>query len=160
MEGDKHADWVSVINHHDSLVGCAVVYFTDPRDSNNKGGIDLWRTFGDEFKITVDPSCTNGMLRTDLDPWYFQIPCKYGTIWPWGRRQIAIDIDYHDQIANKVRAIPGVWAAHDGDREKTLVFDVSLFRQIANIVLPRKRRRLSADQRAACIEKLATYRFS
>ena len=150
MEGGKHADWV----------GVTIMYFADLRDLNNAGGIDLWRTFGDEFKITTDPSCdAKGVPRTSLDPWYFQIPCKYGTIWVWGSQELAIDIDYHDQIANKVRAVPGVWLAHDGDREKTFVFDVSLFRQIAAIVLPRKRRKWTSAQKEALVERGRRFRY-
>ena len=122
--------------------------------------VDLWRMFGDDYKITTDPAYEpTGINTSKLDPWYFTIPCKYGVIWPYGRQQLAICIDYHDQIANRVRALPGVWVLLDGDREKTFVFDVQMFKQVAAIVKPRKRKKLSSEQKNACSDRLRGHRF-
>ena len=118
--------------------------------------VDLWRTFGNEYKIVTDPAYDpTGIRRVNVDPWYFTIPCKFGTIWENGGDTLAVDIDYHDQIANKVRAIPGVTVKCDGDREKTFLFPLSLFARVARLVQPRRRRRMTPEQRAEAAKRLA-----
>src|SRR5262249_11392925 len=44
--------------------------------------------------------------------------------------------------------IRGVTCAQNGGNEKTLVFDVALFDQVAAVVQPRRRRRLTEEQKA------------
>ena len=62
---------------------------------------------------------------------------------PHGGDLLAVEVDYQPGLARKLRAIPGVKLHQDGDHEKTFLFPVSLFKQLARIVKPRKRRILT-----------------
>jgi hypothetical protein len=106
--------------------------------------VDLLRTFGEEFKITRDPAYDPDHVPHEmLDPWMAQIPCERQglVIYPYGGETLALQCDRRNQIANRVAAIPGVKLDQDGDleHEKTFIFDVALFDQIAAIVKPRKK---------------------
>lgn len=116
--------------------------------------------FGNEYKISTDPAYDpTGIRHDNLDPWYFTIPCKFGTIWAHGGKMLCIDIDYHDRIARKVGAIPGVRLKCDGDREKTFIFPVSLFGEVADLVKPRRRKQMTPKQRREAVKRLAPHRF-
>lgn len=122
--------------------------------------VNLWRMLGDEYKISTDPAYDKaGIRRVNLDPWYFTIPCKYGTIWPYGGDVLAIEIDYHNPTAQKVRAIPGVKVKHDGDKEKTFLFPLRLFADVARLCHPYRRPRLTPEQKAERAERLRQYHF-
>ena len=47
----------------------------------------------------------------------------------------------------------------NADAERPLLFPVDLFPAVAVIVRPRKRRKLSPEQRQACSERLAGFQF-
>jgi hypothetical protein len=79
---------------------------------------------------------------------------------PFGGDLLAVEIDGRPLLAKRLAAIAGVRLHQDGDREKTFVFPVGLFEQVAEVVLPRRRRRLSPEQRVASEERLARYRFT
>jgi hypothetical protein len=112
--------------------------------------VNLRKTLGKKWRITWDPAYNpRHVARESLDPWMMQIPCRGGmTIYPHGGTKLAVECDYHPQVARQLGSIPGVELVQDGDHEKTFVFDVSLFDQVAAIVNPRRRRRLSAQHRA------------
>lgn len=117
--------------------------------------IDLWRRFGHEYQVTIDPAYdAKGVRRDRLDPWYFVMLCKFGTIWPYGGDYLAVDVDHHPMAARKVSSLPLVSVLCDGDQEKTFLFPVSMFDQVAQAVRPRRRRKLSEEQRQACAARL------
>jgi hypothetical protein len=93
------------------------------------------------------------------DPWYYQIPCDFGIIYPHGADTLALEIDYHNPTANRVLKIPGTRLSQDGDFEKTILFSLSLFDQVAEIVKPKRRRVLTPEQRAALAEAGSATRF-
>ena len=122
--------------------------------------VDLWRRYGDRFVVSTDPAYqTTGIRHASLDPWYFQLPCKFGTIYPHGGSTLGVFVDYHSRIAARVGQLPGVRLWLDGDAEKTYLFPVSLFEEVARIVKPRKRRRQTPEQRASSAERLRQYQF-
>ena len=122
--------------------------------------IDLWRTFGREYKIGTDPAYdTDGLRRANLDPWYFTVPCRFGTIWPHGGDMLCVDINYHARTAKKVGAIPGVRMKLDGDSEKTFIFPAAMFVEVAKLVKPYRRRQMTPEQREAAAKRLAPHRF-
>ena len=111
---------------------------------NNMDCIDL-RTLGD-YKITYDEA-TDG--RTD--PWMRQIPCAGTgvTVYPHGGTRLAVQCDNRKATAKRLEAIDGVTLHQDGDRDKTFVFDVSLWEQVRAVVRPRRNRRLCPERKAA-----------
>lgn len=116
--------------------------------------IDLRERFGADYRIGLDESA-----ECRSDPWMYRLLCRRGVIFPWGGSRLAAMIDYRPGVARQVAVIPGVRLEQGGDREFTFSFDAELFPQIAEIVQPRRRRRLSAEQRAACSAQLAPHRF-
>jgi hypothetical protein len=82
------------------------------------------------------------------DPWLMTLPCRFGTIYPYGRGRLAVAMDYHPGKARQVAQIPGVLHAQAGDHEQTFVFPVQLFGQVAAVVRPYRRRRVSPVSKA------------
>jgi hypothetical protein len=116
--------------------------------------INLQERFGQKYRIGFDEAAVNGN-----DPGMQTIPCRFGTIYPHGGDYLAVEVDGHPRIAKQVAAIPGIVLHHDGDDEKTFVFPVSLFNQVAAIVEPKRVKRLSDEQRARLVEAGQVYQF-
>jgi hypothetical protein len=74
---------------------------------------DLKALFGDRYKVTHDPVCEPDPAQPHVqpesknDPWLYQIPCRYGVIYPHGRDTLALEFDYRTPTTKKVLAIPG-----------------------------------------------------
>ena len=116
--------------------------------------INLKERFGKQYRITFDPAYDHkGVPRKSLDPSMMTIPCHKGIIYPYGGEYLAVEIDYHGPTAKQVGQIPGVVCTQDGDQEKTFKFHVDLFPQIAQLVIPRKKRRLTEEQKQKLVER-------
>ena len=113
-----------------------------PRDC-----IDLAALYGDRFRLSWDESRRPG--ESTSDPWMRTLLCRRGVIYPFGGDRLAVEVDGRREIARRLAAIPGVELWQNGDREKTLVFPLSLFDAVAALVKPKRRPRLSPEQRAA-----------
>jgi hypothetical protein len=87
-----------------------------------------------------------------------QIPCQGRgvTIYTYGAGTLAVEVDRRPRIVAKLMGIEGLKLHQDRDNEQTFLFQVSLFEQVAEVVKPRKRRRLTPTQRQA----LAKHAFS
>jgi hypothetical protein len=132
---------------------------TDAATAMTTACINLREHFGAQFKIGYDPAAVTPGEKSD--PWLMTMPCKYGLIYPFAAdgRTLALELDGHPAALKKLLALPGVRIHQDGDRETTLLFDVSMFDRVAEVVRPRKRRRLPEAQRQACAERLAAFSF-
>src|SRR5262249_45127680 len=108
--------------------------------------IDLRERWGGTYRPGLDPAADTPLGRAD--PWLVTMPGRRGTIYPHGGGLLAVEIDYRPGAARRLAALPGVTLAQDGEREKTFTFPAGLFGQVAAIVLPRRRRRLSAEHKA------------
>jgi hypothetical protein len=120
--------------------------------------VNLRERFGADYRITFD-DCYDSfhVPRACLDPWMMQIRCRGGvTIYPHGGDLLAVEVDYHRYLAKRLAAIPGVTLHQDGGNEKT--FPLALFEQVAALVRPRRKRKLSLEQRAAATARLAQAR--
>jgi hypothetical protein len=122
--------------------------------------INLESRVGSRYRITFDEAYNaKGKHRDNLDPWYLQIRCRYGCIYPEGGDWLRLDLDHHNQIAGRVAELPGCELVQDGDFEKTIRFPVSQFPQVAAIVHPHRRRQYSEAERAAIKTRLARHHF-
>jgi len=111
--------------------------------------INLLDQFGDRYRITFDPAYSaRGVPRAKLDPWMMQIPCQGRglTIYPYGGNTLAVEVDRRPSIVAKFKMIEGLQVYQCGDVEATFLLNVSLFEQVAEVVKPRKRRRLTPTQ--------------
>jgi hypothetical protein len=57
------------------------------------------------------------------------------------------------------RLAAGITVHQHGDIKRTLLFDLAMFDAVAAIVKPRRRRKLSKEQKAANVERLKNCRF-
>jgi hypothetical protein len=107
---------------------------------------DLWDLFGDKCHIDLDPAALT--RAEEKDPWLQTIPCQFGVIYPFGEGLLAVDVDHHPKKAIRLAQIPGVRLHQDGDREKTFVFPVELFEEVARVVRPLRKYQSSPCQLA------------
>jgi hypothetical protein len=114
--------------------------------------IDL-RQFGKRFKIEFDPAYDPTHRPADrLDPWMMVIPCERGTIYPQGDDRLAAEVEGRAPTRRKLQGLKGVAVIQDGDDFLAVTFNVTDFGKIAQILKPRRKRVLTAEQR----ERLAT----
>jgi hypothetical protein len=108
--------------------------------------VNLRDTFGDRFKIAYDPAYDPTHIALDRrDAWMMVLPCERGTIFPHGGQMLAVEVTY--AMSRRLDAL-GLVLHQDGDRERTYLFPVSRFDDVAAVVKPRKRRRLTPEQNA------------
>ena len=118
--------------------------------------MNLREMFGDRLRITFDQAYEPRKVPKDkLDPWMMQIPCKFGTIYPYGSDILAIEVDHHFHVAPVLNALKGVTLYQDGDGEKTFLFPLELFDKVTAIVQPRQRRHGNPENGA----RLSAYWF-
>jgi hypothetical protein len=125
--------------------------------------INLRERFGAEYRIAFDPAYDPfNVPRDRLDPWMMTIPCHKGVIYPHGGDVLAVELDNQQAAARKLAAVPGIRLHQDGGLrgDMTFLFPAEMFDQIAVIVRPKRRRRLSPEQRErmAAIGKAALAR--
>lgn len=117
--------------------------------------VDLRANFSHEYQVRTDHS--NGSLH---DPWQLMIPCRFGHIYPHGDRLLGVATNGRGPVANRLAALRCVRIVLDGDDGINVVFDVGDFDSVAQVMQPKRRRRLSAEKRAERAERLRNYQFS
>lgn len=123
--------------------------------------VNLKEMFGDRFKIDVDESyyAERPELRREEEPWLTHVVCQHGHIGVWGEDLLVAATNSAGSVAMRLKALPFVQVAQDGADGVNVTFPLEHFDAVAEIMKPRKRRRLSEEQRAANIERLAKYQF-
>jgi hypothetical protein len=110
--------------------------------------IDLRENFGRQYKITYDEAYdAKGRHRDKLDPWLMQIICQRGTIYPFGGTKLVVEVDNRSKLAGRMQRLGCVTPIQKGDHEKSFLFDVEHFDEVAEIVRPRRRRQVSDEVR-------------
>ena len=120
-----------------------------------KPTLNLKEFFGHRFNVGYDPAAETYAERQN--PWMMTLCCMNGVIYPHGSTLLAVECK--GTTAKRLMDLPGVTVHQQGDMEWTLLFDVAIFEAVAAIVKPRKRRRLTEDQRAGNVERLKAFRF-
>ncbi len=112
---------------------------------------DLRALYGARFRITFDEAAEGRSDRND--PWLMQIrgTGKGVMIYPHGQGLLAVQCDNRPSIAKRLAEL-GLRLVQDGDTEKTFVFPVGKFEEVAAVVHPRKRRRATPAQLAALLK--------
>jgi integrase len=75
--------------------------------------------------------------------WLMIIPCQDGHICPWGGDNLAACTNRGGRIVNKLKALAFATVAQDGDDGAKIVFPAERFEEVAAVMKPRRRRRLS-----------------
>ena len=117
--------------------------------------IDLLERFGEKFKIAKDESYQGqyGENAWTHDPWYLQIRCRLGHIYPNGGSTLAVSLDAHPKIAKRLASLNCCRVHQHGDDGMTLLFDVADFKTVAKIVKPHRRAQLSEARKAELREQ-------
>lgn len=98
------------------------------------------------------------------EPWLLMIPCRHGRIYPHGGAYLGASTDHRGPIANRLTALPFVRIVQNGDDGINVVFRVDDFDQIAELMRPKRRRKLppahSANLTRAGAAAIARHRNS
>jgi hypothetical protein len=124
--------------------------------------IDLRAAFGQQFRIGRDEAYQadyGERARLD-DPWLCIIPCQHGHVFPYGGTTLGASTNRQGGIAKRILALSCCTLYQDGTDGITVLFDLADFGEVAAIMRPRRRRRLTTAQRLAAAERLSKYRFS
>lgn len=118
--------------------------------------INLRERFGGPYKVDLEEPAVSF-----ADPWYHIIPCEHGHIYVHGHDYLGFasksPIAGKRSVAARVAALPFTQVVQDGCDGANIIFDVRYFDLVATIVKPRRRRRLSDEQRAAAVDRLRPY---
>ena len=123
--------------------------------------IDLAEQFGRRYRVENEESyfAQYGRRARVNDPWLKVLVCRHGEIYPFGGDALAASVDGHPKLAARLRRLECCRVIQDGDfGELTATFDVVDFRQVAKVMRPRLRRKLTAEQRAELIGRLDRHR--
>jgi hypothetical protein len=102
-----------------------------------------------KHRITYDPACED-----KRDPWYFQIPCRMGTIYPYGHDILAVEVDHHPSAVRKLEAMRELIHHQYGEGEHTFFFHVREFNKVAKVVKPQRKRTVSPEYKKKLLERL------
>lgn len=116
---------------------------------------DLKALYGDVYRIFYDPAAVTIAARRD--PWMYMLRGKYGAIYPYSDSLLAVECDYHDVIAGKLTRL-GLAIYHDGDGEKTFLFPLSKLSEVDKIILLKRKRKITDEQKAIGAAALAAWR--
>jgi hypothetical protein len=106
--------------------------------------VNLRDRFGHRYRLSRDPA-----FDSWSDPWGHQIRCRRDVvIYPHGGDLLAVELNHHNGLARRLQAL-GLRCTQHGDHEKTFVFPISRFDEVAAIVQPRKKRQLTDEQKEA-----------
>lgn len=110
--------------------------------------VNLRERFGSKYRIAFDEAYdARGKRGDNIDPWYMELPCRRGTIYPYGRDVLAVMVDGRPLTAAQLANLSGCRLIQDGDQEKTFLFDVAHFDTVAAIVRPYRKRQVSDAER-------------
>jgi hypothetical protein len=121
---------------------------------------NLKELFGDRYRIKVEEShgAERGTeIKRNVDPWLLIIPCQNGHICPWDEDLLAACTSHRRFVVRDLVAV-GCTVVQDGDDGVNATFPVEAFDEVAEIMKPWKRRRISDEQRQAAVERLRRYR--
>ena len=122
--------------------------------------IDLRETYGDRFKVESERAVPSERteFRSEEAPWLMVIPCQLGQIYPYGGSLLSAHTD-HRCSRNRLMALDCCEIYQLGDTEVTVNFNVRDFDRVAELLKPKKRRRLSPEHRQKLVRASIPHRF-
>ena len=120
---------------------------------SNPDCLDLPARYGARFKLRTEAGgATWGATPEAERVWLWEVPCKYGVVYPQGGTRHAAALTSR-RIGHQVAALPGIVASR-GDVERVVIFDVADAEPVLALLQPRLRRRLAPEQRARATAQL------
>ncbi len=124
--------------------------------------INLKRQFGDQYKVTYEESyyAEYGPSARTEDPWLMVILCQHGEIYPHGGNQLAASTKVAGGIARTLKALTFTTLHQDGADGVDVIFPIDRFDEIAAVMKPRKRRRMTEAAKRQAADRLRQYQFT
>ncbi len=123
---------------------------------------NLKELYGNRFKVEYEQSyfAEHGQRGRTEEPWLMILLCQRGHICPWGPDTLAASTNKHGPVAKRLAAMDCCKVVQDASDGVTVRFHVDNFKAVAALMKPRRRRRLTPEQRAAAVERLRKYAFT
>ena len=122
--------------------------------------IDLTDRFGKQYRISFDPAYDpKSRPRDKLDRWMMVIEGQRGTIYPYGRNLLAVEVEGRPVTSRKLLTLLGTTVVQDGENFTAFTFDASLFAEVAIVVRSRRRRVVSEAERVRLRKVGEAHRF-
>jgi hypothetical protein len=90
--------------------------------------------------------------------WLTHILCRHGHIGVWGGDFLVACTDKNGGVAGQLKSFKFIKAAQDGVDGVNAVFHLKHFDKVVEVMVPRRKRKLSEEQRVKAAEVLAKYR--
>ena len=121
--------------------------------------VNLKEQFGDRFKVTYEESyrAERGDNGRAEDPWLMVMLCQHGEIYPYGDDQLVASTKVAGGIARALKALPFTTLHQDGTDGVDVIFPADRFEDVAAIMKPRKRRRMTEEAKQQAAKRLRKY---
>ena len=116
--------------------------------------INLKQRFGRQFRVAYEEGyyVEHGDHARAEDPWLQVLLCKHGHIYPQGGDMLAASSDKRGPLAKALVGLDCTTVLQDGDDGVNVTFHVDHFDKIATLLQPRRRRRVSEQERQRLAE--------
>ena len=114
--------------------------------------LNLKEMYADRYRIELDESalCPS---ESENNPWYFQIPCKYGHVYPVSDKLLAFYCSGPRIVARLHADHPELETPQWGDKEAVFLFPPEMIETIAQYAKPRRKRQLSEKRQKQLSEQ-------
>ncbi len=110
---------------------------------------------GRRFVVRFDPAYDPRHRPADcLDPWMMLMHSRFGTIYPHGRRVLAVDVEGRPSIRKRLDSLDCCRRYVVGERFATWLFRLRDFEQVAQVVRPARKRGWTEADRRKSAERL------
>ena len=116
---------------------------------------DLKALYGKRYRVRYEQPATTHCQ----DVWYQIILCRYGHIYQHGDGMLGYASDRRGAMVNTLASLDCCEVTQEGDDGLNVVFPLSEFDRVAQIVRPRKRRTMSPERRAQVAEQLRQWQI-
>ena len=118
--------------------------------------VNLKKMFGKRYRVRYEESyrAEHGENARVEDPWLMVIPCRNGHISPWGGFGLVASTNHPGPVANALKQLPFTSVIREGEDGCDVLFDIRYVDAVLQIMKPRKRRRLSPEERAKRTKRL------
>lgn len=118
--------------------------------------IDLVKDYGKKYKVTWEESWQAGDTRPDQE--FMEIKGKRGYIRPWGETELELYVESIN-IANRIeRDLNQFKPKNHYDDGAAFTFDPIHIAKAIRLILGRKKRQVTPEQRKLLVERLARMR--
>ena len=110
------------------------------------------------YRVGLDESARLDPARSERH-WYYRIPCRRGRGFIGVHGPALLSAYAAGPTACRLMALDGVQVIQRGDNEARVVFPPERLPEVARVLQPFRRRRLSPEARQAAAERITRHRF-